>query len=125
MITPKVQFHCPACDSTSVHREATAYWDVASQAWNLSDDLSDYAACGDCGWSTSRDGDELVSWPVPPFDALVTEYNGWLAAQPLHIGGAEDTSAEALLHEEITPEQRRWLSDFVQRWDAMEQEQQA
>jgi hypothetical protein len=118
----KVQYHCPACDSTSVYREATAYWDVDAQDWKLSDDISDNAACSDCSWSGE---DELVEWPVPPFDKLQTEYNGWLAAQRLHIGGAHDTSAEALLHEDITPEQRTWLSDFIQRWEAVEQEQQA
>ena len=27
--------------------------------------------------------------------------------------------AEELLHEDITPEQRRWISQFIIRWDAV------
>lgn len=47
----KMQYSCSRCDSTSIYREATAYWDVETQSWKLSDDLSDHYGCGDCGWT--------------------------------------------------------------------------
>ena len=51
-------------------------------------------------------------------DRLVADYDAWLRKQPASLTDLPDTSAEALLHEEITPEQRRWLSDFIARWEA-------
>lgn len=53
-----------------------------------------------------------------PFDALIADYEAWLRQQPESLTSLHDTSAEALLHEDITPEQRRWLSDFIIRWEA-------
>lgn len=50
-------------------------------------------------------------------DKLVRTYDQWLAMQPDHIANAHDTSAEALLHEDITAEQRRWLSEFILKWN--------
>lgn len=55
-----------------------------------------------------------------PFDALVAEYEQWLACQPSSLTGLSDTSAEALLHENITDAQRRFLSDYIIRWEAAE-----
>lgn len=56
--------------------------------------------------------------PANPFDALVAEYEAWMRQQPEALTSLPDTSAEALLHEDITPAQRRWLSDFIIRWEA-------
>ncbi|APZ81871.1 hypothetical protein vBEliSR6L_106 [Erythrobacter phage vB_EliS_R6L] len=53
-------------------------------------------------------------------DDLIAEYEAWIAKQPASLTSLRDTSAEALLHEEITDEQRRWLSDFIIRWQAAE-----
>lgn len=53
-----------------------------------------------------------------PFDRLVAEYEQWMRAQPASLTSLHDTSAEALLHEDITDAQRRFLSDFIQRWEA-------
>lgn len=45
--------------------------------------------------------------------ALVREYERFLAKHRL-----PRMSAEELIHERLTPGQRRWVSDFIMRWDA-------
>lgn len=46
-------------------------------------------------------------------EALVREYERFLAKH-----GLPRMSAEELIHERLTPGQRRWVSDFIVRWDA-------
>lgn len=52
----------------------------------------------------------------PGVAELVRHYERWIAAQ-----GLPSRSAEELLHESITPEQRAWLSAFCILWDAAEE----
>jgi hypothetical protein len=47
-------------------------------------------------------------------ETLCDEYNAWLTAQ-----GLPEMSADELLHEDITKEQRRYVSAFYDRWEAM------
>lgn len=49
--------------------------------------------------------------------ALSAEYHLWLAANP----ALPKVAAEELIHETLTDEQRRWVSDFILRWEAEEQ----
>lgn len=50
-------------------------------------------------------------------DTMVREYETWLKAQGLQLGCA----MEALVGEDdLTDDQRHWLSDYVVRWEAME-----
>lgn len=51
------------------------------------------------------------------FDALVAEFAAWKAANAMPEGDATDLLACA----DLTPDQRAWLSDFVARWDEMEE----
>jgi len=53
----------------------------------------------------------------PSEDDLMSEFEAWMTAQQLSGG---DDAHSYLMRDDITPEQRRWLSDFVIRWDAME-----
>lgn len=45
---------------------------------------------------------------------LCDEYQKWCEAQGLPL-----YSADELLHEDITPDQRKWLSDFCLRWEVV------
>jgi hypothetical protein len=47
-------------------------------------------------------------------DSLCNEYREWNAAQGLHLGSAD----EHLEDESLTQEQRDWLADFSDRWQA-------
>lgn len=58
------------------------------------------------------------------FDRLVADYEAWLRGQGEPIASAPDKSAEALLHEDISPEQRFWLSDYIVKWDIAERARQ-
>jgi hypothetical protein len=44
--------------------------------------------------------------------ALIDEYATWTRVNDL-----PPMSADELLYEEISDEQRRWLSDFIRRWN--------
>jgi hypothetical protein len=46
--------------------------------------------------------------------SLCAEYEAWCAAN-----GLPATSADELVHEDISPEQRRYLRDFLLRWEAV------
>lgn len=46
---------------------------------------------------------------------LTAEYNLWFRSE-----GLREADAIELLHEDLTPDQRSWLSDFVLRWEAMQ-----
>jgi len=47
---------------------------------------------------------------------LATELANFCAEQ--HINPAD---AYELIHEEISPAQRAWISDFISRWEQMEE----
>lgn len=50
-----------------------------------------------------------------PLEALAAEFAEWCADQDMpDVGDALD-----MLHQDVTPDQRAWLSDFVTRWDAV------
>lgn len=49
------------------------------------------------------------------FDAMSTHYRRWVGEQNL-----PDRSAEEMLWEDITAEQRRWLSRFIIAWESYE-----
>lgn len=49
------------------------------------------------------------------FDAMSVHYRRWVGEQNL-----PDRSAEEMLWEDITPEQRRWLSRFIVAWESYE-----
>jgi len=53
--------------------------------------------------------------PQDEREALSDELNAYCTSQ-----GLEQRCAMELLHEDITEDQRRWLSDFVHRWEAVE-----
>lgn len=44
---------------------------------------------------------------------LIDEYTRFLEENQL-----PEVCAEALIHEELTPEQRRWVTDFIGRWES-------
>jgi len=46
-------------------------------------------------------------------EVLHDEFQTWCDAQ-----GLPEMSAEELLYEDITSEQRKYLSDFIHRWEA-------
>lgn len=46
--------------------------------------------------------------------ALCSEYAAWCAEQMLPC-----LSADELIHADISPKQRTWLADFIERWQAM------
>jgi len=48
-------------------------------------------------------------------DALCDEYTAWNKANGLKLGSAD----EHLHDEALTEEQRAWLADFCERWDAI------
>lgn len=54
------------------------------------------------------------------FDTLVDEYADWVKEQ-----GLPHWSADELLAEDITPDQRNWLNAFMIRWEVMENEMRA
>jgi len=47
-------------------------------------------------------------------EVLYEEFQAWCDIQ-----GLPQMSAEELLHEDITSEQRKYLSDFIHRWEAV------
>lgn len=47
-------------------------------------------------------------------DALIAEYAQWCNAQGL----TPESADELLAARRLTPEQRRWVEDFITRWDA-------
>lgn len=49
------------------------------------------------------------------YGRLTTELEAYCAAQSIPY-----LSADELIHEELTPEQRRWVSDFILRWEAVD-----
>lgn len=49
------------------------------------------------------------------FSALVEEYTAWNKAQGLDLGSAD----EHCYDEDLTEEQRVWVRDFCERWNAM------
>jgi hypothetical protein len=53
--------------------------------------------------------------PTELFDALCEEFQSWCSDQ-----GLPQMSADELIHEDINPDQRRYLSDFIVRWEAAE-----
>jgi hypothetical protein len=50
---------------------------------------------------------------LSPLDALVRVYGSWCQKEGLHLGSA----LEHLHDEALTDAQRRWLADFVRRWE--------
>lgn len=56
----------------------------------------------------------LVGEPTLTPDQLADQLRYYCEAQRLPVRDADE-----LLHEDITPEQRRWLSYFCQRWEAL------
>lgn len=60
--------------------------------------------------------DIALPYDNPKEAALVAEYEAWLKEQGLE----DDTGSadELALHPDITPEQNRWLADFIKRWNA-------
>ena len=48
-------------------------------------------------------------------DELTREYVAYCERE-----GLPDVDAEEQIHGELTPEQRHWLSDFILRWEAMQ-----
>lgn len=55
----KIKYVCPDCGSDNITKDATAYWNVDTQEWALSDDMQDFTNCGDCGWESKwREADE-------------------------------------------------------------------
>jgi hypothetical protein len=49
-------------------------------------------------------------------DRMIMEYSDWNAAQGLDLGSAD----EHLWDESLTEAQRKWVCDFSERWEAME-----
>ena len=49
------------------------------------------------------------------FAALTAEFQAYLMQQ-----GLPQYSADELLHEELTDEQRRYVSQFILTWDALD-----
>lgn len=72
-----------------------------------------------------HDRDDLTGFMAEPMLAgikadaseaeLVGIYNQWLACNA-HLEKHHDTSAEALLHENVTDREREWLSGFILIW---------
>lgn len=54
------------------------------------------------------------------FDSLVDEYAEWVEEQGLPLW-----SADELLAEDVTQEQKDWLEDYLVRWEVMENEMRA
>lgn len=50
-----------------------------------------------------------------PLAALSDEYAAWCSAQKLPVCSADEQDPHVL-----TPNQRRWLGDFIRRWEAAE-----
>lgn len=58
---------------------------------------------------------ELFAFLYPDTEeSLYIEFGRWCEREHL-----PDMSADELLHEDITVEQRKWLTDFSQRWEEM------
>lgn len=56
--------------------------------------------------------DYAEAHPLETIDQLTTEYQDWCARN-----GLPQISADELLHETLTDEQRRYVSEFLIRWD--------
>lgn len=54
----------------------------------------------------------------PEFTALCDEFQGWTVKQGLP---EEGDAMDLLYHPSLTDTQRQWLTDFIMRWDAMEE----
>lgn len=52
--------------------------------------------------------------PDDSLGQLVNEYQDWVDAQSLPW-----LSADELIFQELTPDQRAWVSGFIKRWDAV------
>jgi hypothetical protein len=49
------------------------------------------------------------------YSALCTEYSDWNSANGLDLGSAD----EHICDQTLTPDQRKWLSAFMTRWEAL------
>lgn len=56
----------------------------------------------------------LIPKAIGKLDALCDEYATWCKRIGVELGSAD----EHLTDERLTPSQRVWLRDFVERWDA-------
>lgn len=61
----------------------------------------------------------LRRYIMQDLNALIDEYAGWCAAQGL----LQIDAMEQVLDPAISDDQRRWLSDFILRWEAAERAQ--
>lgn len=52
------------------------------------------------------------------FDPLIADFKAFGRTLPQSL---RDLDAEALLHEDLTPPQRAWVSAFIKQWEAVEQ----
>lgn len=53
---------------------------------------------------------------LPTEDSLCAEFEAWTTP----LGFTEGDAFDLLHRDDLSPEQRRWLSNFVGRWEAME-----
>ena len=71
---------------------------------------------GECSSPTTAPADAASGrGNIEAFAKLCREYDTWLA-----IEGLLPLSADELIHEPLTPQQRGWLSRFIARWEAEE-----
>lgn len=53
-------------------------------------------------------------WRQDTEESLCAMYEDWMRQQSLQLGSAD----ESLYDESLTKDQRAWLGDFCERWDA-------
>lgn len=54
----------------------------------------------------------MNKWDPDAADRMSIEFVAYCTQQ-----GLPEMSAEELIHEDLTPEQRQWVSDFIVRWN--------
>jgi len=99
-----------------------AIYETAQEAAENYAGLVALPKCHCAGWApitgAATEPHWLQSTPVSEFDAMRAEYESFIIS-----GGWADESDDAmgmLYRNDLTPAERRWLSDFVRRWDDME-----
>ncbi len=70
MTGTKITKVCPECGSTEIDRDATACWDVESQAWVIAG-LQDGFYCADCD-SNLRDVEDKIIEVEGTFESVVS-----------------------------------------------------